>query len=40
MNNSNKIFRDELLDIEKPNPTLKDKYEIYLLMNAANSVPG
>lgn len=27
MNKSNKIFRDKLLDIEKPNPTLKDKYE-------------
>ena len=27
MNKSNKTFRDKLLDIEKPNPTLKDKYE-------------
>lgn len=27
MNESNKTFRDKLLDIEKPNPTLKDKYE-------------
>jgi hypothetical protein len=27
MDNSNKTFRDNLLDIEKPNPTLKEKYE-------------
>ncbi len=27
MNKSNKTFRDKLLDIEKPNSTLKDKYE-------------
>jgi len=27
MNNSNKTFRDKLLEIEKPNPALKEKYE-------------
>lgn len=27
MSKSNKIFRDKLLDMEKPNPTLKEKYE-------------
>ncbi|MHC4203677.1 MAG: hypothetical protein ACYSTT_03440 [Planctomycetota bacterium] len=27
MNRSNKTFRDKLLEMEKPNPTLKEKYE-------------
>jgi len=27
MTKSNKIFRDKLLEMEKPNPTLKEKYE-------------
>ena len=27
MNKSNKTFRDKLLEIEKPNPALKEKYE-------------